>query len=143
MSYTERTVWVQLITMVLVFAVYVPIVLLQTANGVPAEPDWLWAMMWVIGTGVGISVVGSIVVNLLAGVRRGSDTKMDERDTAIAHTSGRVGHAFLVIAALAAIVMLAMQTPNYWIAHTLFFGFALSALVEGIAAVIMYRRGTA
>lgn len=143
MSYAERSIWVRLITTVLVFGAYVPIVLPPAIRSVPSGLDWLWAMIWAIGTGVGLSIVGTIVVSMGAGIRRGPDTMMDERDTTIAHTSGRVGQAFIVIAALASIVMLALEIPNFWIAHTLFFGFSVSALIEGISAVIMYRRGTA
>lgn len=143
MSYAERSLWVRLLTTVLVFGAYIPIVLVPAIARTPSGMDWLWAMVWAIGTGVGISIVGTILVSIPAGIRRGADTMMDERDTAIAHISGRVGQAFIVIAALAAILMLALEVANFWIAHTLFFGFAVSALVEGLAGVIMYRRGTA
>lgn len=56
---------------------------------------------------------------------------------------GRVGQAFMVIAGLGVIVQSALQVDWFWIANTMFAGFALSAFVGGIASVIAYRRGLA
>jgi hypothetical protein len=53
----------------------------------------------------------------------------------------RVGQAFMVIAGLGAIVECALRVDWFWIANTVFFGFALSAMVGGVASVIAYRRG--
>jgi len=46
-----------------------------------------------------------------------------------------------VIAGLGAIVLCAVEADGFWIANALFFGFALSALVGGVARVVAYRRG--
>lgn len=140
MSYAERNIWVQVVAAVAMLAAYIPITFSQ-----PLTPDreWLWPMLWAIGASIATVIVVSIVWNLAAGVRRGVDTRMDERDAHIAHVSDRVGQAFYVIAGVVAIVLCAVPASPFWIAHTLFFGFAASALIGGIASLVMYRVGAA
>ncbi|MNY73372.1 hypothetical protein D3C86_2121490 [compost metagenome] len=55
--------------------------------------------------------------------------------------STRVGQAFLVIAGLGVILLCAFEADWFWIANTMFFGFALSSIIGGVASVIAYRRG--
>jgi hypothetical protein len=79
---------------------------------------------------------------MLAGMRDPDGVgRSDQRDRDIAHMGDRVGQAFMVIGGLGAIVLCAVEADGFWIANTLFFGFALSALVGGVARVIAYRRG--
>lgn len=142
MSYAERNIWVQLIAAVVVFGVYGVLLAGMWRGGPPEGPDWIWAMVWTVGGGIALSIVGSVVWNIAVGIRRGPDTQMDERDREISHISDRVGQAFLVIAGLAALIMCAMTAPYFWIAQVLFAGFAISALVSAITSVILYRTGT-
>lgn len=142
MTYSERNTWAQLASTVVVLAVYIPIVVGLASSGAPTGWTWLAPMLVVIGLGILLSIIGSIVWNIAAGIRRGIDTATDERDRHISHIADRVGQAFLVIAALIAIVLCAMQVAPFWIAQVLFAGFAVSALVGGVTSVILYRAGT-
>ncbi|ELA03609.1 hypothetical protein OG1X_0502 [Enterococcus faecalis OG1X] len=49
--------------------------------------------------------------------------------------------AFIVIAGLGVIALCAVGADVFWIANTMFAGFAVAALVGGVARVIAYRRG--
>lgn len=138
MSYAERNLWVQGVVSVVMLAIYVPVVLPHP----PTDGSWLWGMLWAIGTSVSAVTVLSICWNLAAGVRRGTDTRPDERDRLIGRVSDRVGQAFVVIAVIIAIVMCAGAAPMFWIAHTLFFGMAVSGVVACASALVMYRTGT-
>lgn len=142
MVYEERNLWAGLIVSVVATVVYV-IVVLQAAGGGPlTDVDWVPIMLWTIG----ISIVAAIIVSILWGIIAGARDpdgvgKSDQRDRDIARMGNRVGQAFLVIAGLGVIVLCAVEADWFWIANTMYFGFAISAIVGGVASVIAYRRG--
>ncbi|MBD3940646.1 hypothetical protein IF188_02905 [Microbacterium sp. NEAU-LLC] len=142
MVYEERNIWASLIVSIVGVIVYVVLVLQQAGGGPLAETDWVPLMLWVIGGGIVAAIVVSIAWGIVAGMRDpdGVGTS-DQRDRDIAHMSTRVGQAFLVIAGLGVIVLCAFEADWFWIANTMFFGFAVSSIVGGIASVIAYRRG--
>jgi hypothetical protein len=142
MVYEERNTWAGLIASAICLTVYVIIVLQQAAGGPIAEVNWWPIMLWTIGGGIVLSILLSIAWGMLAGMRDPDGVgRSDQRDRDIAHMGGRVGQAFLVIAGLGVIVLCALEADWFWIANTMFFGFALSAFVGGVASVIAYRRG--
>ncbi|WP_100812866.1 MULTISPECIES: hypothetical protein [unclassified Microbacterium] len=144
MVYEERNTWVGLIVSVVGLTVYVLLVLQQAGEGPLTDVVWWPIMLWTILGSIVASIVISILWGILAGVRdRDGVGKSDQRDRDIAHMGGRVGQAFLVIAGLGVIVLCALEADWFWIANTMFFGFALSAFVGGLASVIAYRRGLA
>jgi len=142
MVYEERNLWSSLIVSVIGMTVYV-IVVLQQAGGAPlTEVDWVPIMLWTIGGSIVGAIIVSIVWGIVAGMRDPDGVgKSDERDRVISRMGGRVGQAFLVIAGLGVITLCAVEADWFWIANTMYFGFALSAIVGGIASVIAYRRG--
>ncbi|WP_374975869.1 hypothetical protein ACEYYH_19055 [Microbacterium trichothecenolyticum] len=142
MVYEERNIWAGLIVSVIAMIVYVVIVLQQAAGGPLTDVDWVPIMLWVIGGSIVVVILVSIVWGILAGMRDPDGVgKSDQRDRDIAHMSTRVGQAFLVIAGLGVIILCAFEADWFWIANTMFFGFALSSIVGGIASVVAYRRG--
>ncbi|KRB36703.1 hypothetical protein [Microbacterium sp. Root180] len=142
MVYEERNIWASLIVSVIGMAVYTILVLQQAAGGPLDDVDWVPLMLWTIGASIVAAIVVSIVWGMLAGMRDPEGVgKSDQRDRDISHMSTRVGQAFLVIAGLGVIVECAFQVDWFWIANTMFYGFALSSIVGGVASVIAYRRG--
>ncbi len=144
MVYEERNTWVGLIVSVVGISVYVLLVFQQAGDGPLTDVVWWPLMLWTIVGSIVASIVISILWGIVAGVRdRDGVGKSDQRDRDIAYMGGRVGQAFSVIAGLGVIVLCALEADWFWIANTMFFGFALSALVGGIASVTAYRRGLA
>jgi len=142
MVYEERNPWVGLIVSAIGMAIYVIVVLQQAAGGPVADVVWWPIMLWTIGLSIVVSIVVSILWGILAGMRDPDGVgRSDQRDRDIAHMGSRVGQAFLVIAGLGVLVLCAFEADWFWIANTMFFGFALSAFVGGVASVIAYRRG--
>lgn len=142
MVYEERNIWSSLIVTIVAMTVYVIVVLEQAGGGPLTEVDWVPIMLWTIGA----SIVGAIVLSILWGIFAGMRDPdgvgaSDQRDRDIAHMSTRVGQAFLVIAGLGVLVLCAFEADWFWIANTMFFGFAVSTIVGSIASVIAYRRG--
>ncbi|MGX1703096.1 hypothetical protein [Microbacterium sp. NPDC055357] len=142
MVYEERNAWAGLIVTVVTMTAYVIIVLQQAGGGALTDVEWWPIMLWTIGGGIVGTIVLSILWGLLAGLR-GPDGvgRSDVRDRDIARMGSRVGQSFLVIAGLGVIVLCALEADRFWIANAMFFGFALSAFVGGVASVIAYRRG--
>lgn len=142
MVYEERNTWAGLIVMAVVLPVYV-IAVLQAAGGGPLEEvDWVPLLLWAIGGGILGTIVLSILWGILAGMRDPEGVgRSDQRDRDIARMGDRVGQAFTAIGGLGAIALCAVEADTFWIANAVFFGFALSALVGGIAKVVAYRRG--
>lgn len=142
MVYEERNIWSSLIVSVIGMTVYT-ILVLQQADGGPLEDvDWVPLMLWIIGASIVAAIILSIAWGLLAGIGDPDGVgKSDQRDRDISRMGNRVGQAFLVIAGLGVIVECAFEVDWFWIANTMYYGFALSSIVGGIASVIAYRRG--
>ena len=142
MVYEERNVWTSLVVSVVGVTVYVIVALQQAGGGPLTDVDWVPIMLWTIGASIVVTIVISILWGMFAGVRDPDGVgKSDQRDRDIAHMSTRVGQAFTVIAGLGVIVLCAFEADWFWIANTMFFGFAATSIIGGIASVIAYRRG--
>lgn len=131
-SFDEKVAWAYLVVAVLGYAVYL---ILLAVNGPGAYVPLL------IGT-----VVGSIVANVLARIGisisnpREAD-KRDQRDREIKVFGERVGQAFVIIGALAALVLSLFEAPWFWIANAVYLMFVLSAVVGSMATLFAYRKG--
>lgn len=142
MVYEERNVWSTLIVSVIAITVYSIIVLQQAGGGPLVDVDWVPIMLWTIGASIVGAIVVSIVWGMVAGMRDPDGVgRSDQRDRDIARMGGRVGQAFMVIAGLGVIALCAFEAHWFWIANTMYYGFAISTIVGGIASVIAYRRG--
>ncbi|MEV7632367.1 hypothetical protein AB0N64_08170 [Microbacterium sp. NPDC089318] len=142
MVYQERVAWAQLIASVITITGYVVILLTQSHGRDITAVDWLPPMLWTIGGGIVLSILISVLWGIVAGVRDPhSATTTDIRDRDISRLGGRVEHSLLVIAGLGVLTLCAVGAELFWVANTMFLGFAVSALVGGVARVIAYRRG--
>jgi MFS family permease len=142
MAYEERNIWASLIVGIVGTIVYT-IILFQAAGGAPvSEVDWVPIMLWMIGASIVGAIVVSILWGIVASIRHPDEVgTSDQRDRDIARMGNRVGESFLVIAGLGVIVLCAFEVDWFWIANTMYYGFAVSTIVGGIASVIAYRRG--
>lgn len=142
MVYEERNAWAGLIISPISMAVYVFLVLQQAAGGPLTGVDWFPLMLWVIGCSIVAVIILSIVWGLTAHAQDPEGAgRSDIRDRDISRMGGRVEQAFIVIAGLGVIALCAVGADLFWIANTMYAGFAVSALVGGVARVIAYRRG--
>jgi len=142
MVYVERNVWSSLVVTAIGMIVYVAIVLQEADGGPLTTVDWAPIMFWTIGACIVASIVVSIVWGILAGMREPAGVgKSDVRDRDIARMGTRVEQAFTAIAGVGVLLLCAVQAEWFWIANTMYFGFAIAAIVGGIARVVAYRRG--
>lgn len=142
MVFEERNAWTGLVVSVIAITTYVVIMLQQAAARPVGDIDWLPPMLWTIGGGIVLTILITIVWGIAIGVRdREAATASDIRDRDISRMGGRVEQAFLVIAGLAVIALCAIGADVFWIANTMFAGFAVSAVIGSVARVVAYRRG--
>jgi len=142
MVYEERNVWTTLIVSIIMMTAYV-IVILQSAGGGPlTDVDWFPIMLWTIGISIGATIILSILWGLFAGAKDPDGVgRSDERDRDINRMGSGVEQSFIVIAGLGVIALCAVGADVFWIANTMFAGFAVATVIGGIARVIAYRRG--
>jgi hypothetical protein len=138
MTYEERTTWAQLLVAIVGTAVYVVIVLGKADGGPLVDVAYQPTLLWVIGLSIVASILLSITFSILSGER---SFRSDQRDKEISAFGTRMGQAWIVIGALAAMLMAMAEWDWFWIANAIYFGFALSAIFEGVAKVVAYRRG--
>ncbi|WP_240746201.1 hypothetical protein [Microbacterium sp. K21] len=142
MVYEERNAWAGLIVSPIVMVVYVVLVLQQAGGGPLTAVDWFPLMLWVIGGGIVATIILSVGWGIIAGLRDPDGVgRSDIRDRDISRMGGRVEQAFVVIAGVGVIALCAVGADVFWIANTMFAGFAVSAFIGGIARVVAYRRG--
>ncbi|GEL98472.1 hypothetical protein [Cellulomonas terrae] len=137
MSYEERNVWVMLVVSVLAYAVYVVVVLTRAREVPLTEVAYVGPLLWSIGGAIVVSILASIAVGL-ANRRDGHLT--DQRDKEINRVGERTGQSFVVIGALAALVLALLEVDWFWIANVLYLCFVLSAIVSSMTRLAAYRQ---
>lgn len=144
MGYVERTTWSQLIASLTGTIVYLVLVLPQLWTTPVDGIAWQWPMVWTILGAIVLSIVLSVLWGIGAGMRDPDEQhRADVRDRDIERAGDRVGQAFLVVGALAALVLAMFELDWFWIGNAVFLGFFFSAFVGGIARVVIYRAGMA
>lgn len=144
MVYEERNSWSALIVTLVTTVAYVIVVVRTADGGSLTDVEWWPIMAWTIGVSIVASVVLSVVWGIIAGMVDPDEAgEFDERDRDISRMGERVGRFFVVVGGLGVIVLSALNADPFWIANTMFFGFALAAIVGGVASVTAYRRGLA
>jgi hypothetical protein len=135
MTLEEKRAWIRMLVSVVAYVVYVATVLAR-ADGRPlTEVPYAAPLLWSIIAAIVASIVVEIVVNT---VRKGS-LLTDERDRAIGRLGDQVGQSFVVIGALAAMLMAMADWHRFWIANVVYLCFALSMVLGSIAKLAAYR----
>lgn len=142
MGYAERNTWSQLIASTAGAIVYLALVLPQLLDGPVSDIQWQWPMVWTVLGAIVLAIALSILWGIVAGMLDPDEEhREDQRDRDIERLGDRVGQAFLVLGALAALILAMIHADWFWIGNAVFFGFFLSALLSGITRIIVYRRG--
>lgn len=140
MAFHEKRAWMALVVTIAVTAVYLAVVggRLTTADGAAARVEYVVPMLVAIGAGIVATILGQIAIGILS---PGDHPQPDVRDKEIERLGSRVGQAFLVLGGLAGLALAMLRVDPFWIAHAIYLGFVLSALLDGVTRVIAYRRG--
>ena len=120
--------------------------LVQMLGMDPALPldarDYRMAMLVSIGGAIVVTIVLSIVINIVAGMVTGdTDTSADLRDRQISRFGDHVGQSFVIIGAVAALILLMLDVAPFWVAQAIYLGFVLSGILSAVARIASYRFG--
>ena len=138
MSFGEKGNWLYVVVTAATFAVYVVIVLGRAGDGSLADVTYVSTMLWAIGIGVGLNILGSIAVAIS---KPSEADKTDERDRSIDRLGEYVGGIVLGIGMIGPLGLALGDADSFWIANAIFAVFVLSALVSSIVKIVGYRRG--
>jgi len=135
-THEEKRTWILGIAAVVSYAVYLVIVLGRAGARPLAEVPYVATLLWTVGASIAATIVLSIVVAVVS-----KDGAKDERDREIGRFGEYVGHSFVVIGAVAALLLAMAEAPHFWIANTVYLAFTLSAILGSIARIFAYRKG--
>jgi hypothetical protein len=135
-SHEEKRAWILGVAAIVSYAVYLVVILGRAGERPLAEVPYVATLLWTVGA----SIVASIVLSILAAVIS-KDGGKDQRDREIGRFGEYVGHSFVVIGAVAALLLALARAPYFWIANAVYLAFTLSAILGSIARIFAYRRG--
>ncbi|WP_182907143.1 hypothetical protein [Microbispora sp. H13382] len=137
MTHEEKRAWIRLVVAVIAYAAYVVAILRRAGGGPLPDVPYAAAMLWTIGGAIGASILAEIGMAI---VNPGASRVIDARDREIGRLGDYTGQAFVVIGAIAAMLMAMAEWDRFWIANVIYLFFVLSAILGGITKIVLYRR---
>ena len=137
MTHQEKRAWVMLVVSAAAYAAYAGLVLSRAGGHPLTRVPYAAALLWTVGASIAVSVVAETALGV---VNRGESRLTDERDRLIGALGDRVGSSFVVIGAVAAMLMALAGWDRFWIANVIYLCFFLSATLGSAAKVIAYRK---
>jgi hypothetical protein len=137
MTHEEKRAWIRLVVAVVVYAVYVVTIMSRVNGRSLSDVPYSAALLWTVGG----AIVASIVAEIGMGVvnPRASRAK-DVRDREIGRLGEYTGQSFVVIGAVAAMLMAMAEWDRFWIANVIYLCFVLSAVLGTITKIVVYRK---
>lgn len=135
-SFEEKSVWIQLISMVAVLGSYFVVAARLLSRGVTVLIAFVPLFIVAVGLLVAVLVVGHIVVAIAS-----RPEGRDERDRLIAWRAESNSSWILGVGVIAAITGMVVSVDNVWIAHFLMLSMLLSEVAKFIFQLVYYRRG--
>ena len=138
MAKEEKGAWVMLFVTVAAYAIYVTVLLDRVDSGpVVGTPYSALMLSTILG-----SIVATILLNIFVSISTDPDGhKKDQRDREIYRSAEYIGHAFVIMGSVGALILAMRQADYFWIANVLYIGFVLSAVLSSITKIVMYRLG--
>lgn len=138
MTHQEKRAWIMLVVSAAAYAAYAAVILSRAGGHPLARVPYAAALLWTIGAAIAASVVAETALGI---VSRGDSRLKDERDRRIGTLGDQVGSSFVVIGAVAAMLMAMAGWDRFWIANVIYLCFFLSAILGSVTKVIAYRKG--
>lgn len=135
-SFEERSVWVQLVSTVVVLGGYFVVAMRMMSSGIDTLVAYVPLFAGAVILLVLVLIVGSIVVALL-GKREGRD----ERDRLISWRAESNSGWILAAGVLTGITAMILSVDNVWVAHLLLLSLLLSEVAKYALQLFYYRRG--
>lgn len=138
MPIAQKRAWAMMIASTLAYVVYVVLIVTNLQDPI-ADTPYVAALLATVGASVVLTVVAEIGFAISTRREGRAALRTDERDREIDRFGDHVGQAFVVIGAIAALVMAMLQWPYFWIANAVYLAFVLSAVMGSAARLAAYR----
>jgi hypothetical protein len=137
-THQEKRAWIMLVVSTVAYGVYAGIIL-SRADGQPLpQVPYAATLLWTIGA----SILASIVLEIALGVVNPRASRLkDDRDRQIGRLGDYTGQSFVIIGAVAAMLMAMARWESFWIANVIYLCFFLSAVLGAATKIIAYRKG--
>ncbi|WP_314245782.1 hypothetical protein [Streptomyces sp. DSM 40907] len=138
MAVEEKRAWIMIVVTVVSYGAYLAVVLGRSGSGPLTQQPYAAALLWTVGAAIVASIALHITVSLLSP----EEGKVkDQRDREIHRFGDHIGQSFVVIGAVAGMVLAMAEADQFWIANAIYLGFVLSALLASTAKIVSYRLG--
>ncbi|MET9466455.1 hypothetical protein ABZY44_16940 [Streptomyces sp. NPDC006544] len=138
MAFQEKRAWIMAVVSVAGYAVYLALVLGRAGDAPTAQVAYVAPLLWTVGGAIAASILLNVAVAAAvpaeAGVR-------DQRDKEIGRLGDLAGQSFLVIGAVAALILSMAGADRFWISNAIYLGFVLSAVLGSVVKLAVYRWG--
>ena len=138
MSFQEKSSWVMLVTVALVYGAYFAIVASEVDPADVADVNYQPLMLVTVVVLVIVAIIAHAVI--AAANPREADAS-DERDKEINRYGEYIGGYALAVGTLVGLGLAMAEAEPFWIANVLLLGLVVSELVAGVTKVVLYRRG--
>jgi hypothetical protein len=136
-THEEKRAWIRLVVAVLGYSAYVALIVIRLDGRPLPDVPYAGVLLWTVGAAILASIVAEVGMAI---VLPGASRVTDVRDREIGRLGDHVGQSFVVIGAVAAMLMAMAGWDQFWIANVIYLCFVLSAILGGITKVIVYRR---
>lgn len=138
MTFQEKSAWVMVLIMTVVYGWYFAVALPKTANTPAADIDYQGTLLLMVVPLVVLAVISHIAI---AAVSPKDGDASDERDQLIGLFGDRIEVYVLSVGALGALFLAMAELEHFWIAHAILATLVLSEIIGGLTRIVLYRRG--
>ena len=136
MSFEEKSVWIQLASLVVGLGGYLVVAGLMLSNGVSALPPFVPVFAVAVVLIVAVNIAGHVVAAVTSRTH-----EADERDRLIGCRAESGSSWILGVGVIGAIMALILSVSGVWVAHLLLISLFGSEVVKEVLQIVYYRRG--
>lgn len=136
MSFEEKSVWIQLASLVVGLGGYLVVAGLMMSNGVIALPPFVPVFAVAVVLIVAVNIAGHVVAAVTT-----RSHEADERDRLIGCRAESGSSWILGVGVIGAIMALILSVSGVWVAHLLLISLFGSEVVKDVLQIVYYRRG--
>ncbi len=136
MSFEEKSVWIQLLVTLGVFAAYAATVLGHSGGAPLSQAAYQRPLITAIVAGIATALVLQIAVAIAS-----RECRKDERDVQIRRRGDAVGGSVFCAAALVPLGLAMAGLAHFWIANSLYIAMVVGGVATECIKLLGYRRG--
>ncbi len=135
-SFEEKSVWIQLISLVVGLGGYLVVAGFMLSNGVSLLPPFVPVFALAIVLIVAVNVAGHVVASIFS-----RPDEADERDRLIDWRAESRSSWILAVGVIGAIIALILSVGGVWVAHLLLISLFGSEVAKNVLQIVYYSRG--